>query len=105
MFKGNWIFSDDPAKTNTDRSEITLRKPAGILADRSYLFRSFWRGLREGLSSHVTKPNVATRTARLRLSSAEADHLSETRLLNHTLKDNVEKGTADKLETLTWNGT
>jgi len=49
MFKGNLIFSVDPAKTNTDRSEMTR---------------------------------------------------SETILLNHTFKDNVQKKTAEKLEIL-----
>ena len=48
----------------------------------------------------MAKPNVATRIAGLRLSSAEAERLSETRLLNHTLKDNVQKKTDGKLEIL-----
>ena len=49
MFKGNLIFSVDPAKTNTDRSEMTL---------------------------------------------------SENRVLNHTLKDNVQNKSVEKLEIL-----
>jgi hypothetical protein len=78
-------------------AKLTSNKLAGILAERSFLFLSvWWWGGVGDVSRYVTKPNIATQTAGLRLSSAEAERLVETRLVNKTLKDNAQKKTGEK---------
>jgi hypothetical protein len=96
MLKGNVILCVDAAQTNMNRSEINSEETCRN-SSRTIFSLSF--GLvRGGRSRYLAKASVAMRTEGLRLSSAEAERIVETRLLNQTLKDNVQKKSGENLE-------